>query len=71
MCGVHRSRSAHRLPDLTEVADIVRDYDASCEPRLFKAPLVKKLERNVLADNVAVVDKKENLLTQLRAVGFT
>ena len=66
--GVHRARAAHRLPDLGEVVDIVREDEAAVEERRAEAPLVDELEGHVLADDVAVVDEEEDLLAQRRAV---
>merc|ERR1719296_66505 len=67
-CGIHSARTPHRLPNFAEIDHIMREHHAAEKKCLLEAVLVHQLERNVLPDDIPVVDEEENLLAQCWAV---
>ena len=68
---VHCAGATHCLPNFTEVVDVVSNDNALHKETLVKLALIDKLEWNIFTDHISVVDKKENVISQIRTIGFT
>ena len=67
---IHRTRAAHCLPYFAEIVDVVCQHNTLREEGFSEAVLENQLKRDVLANDIAIVDEKEHLVPSMLPVGL-